>query len=377
MAEYARFQAHTQIVFGLGAISIAGDLLRRHAVGKALIVTDSGLVQAGLLDRASSALAAAGVEYVVFDGVEPNPCLQTVERASDQYKGHLCQGILALGGGSPIDVAKGVGVLATNAGGLADYIGIGKVVNPMPPVLAAPTTVGTGSEVTTFAVITDKEHRKKAVIGSPHLAPLLAVLDPELVLSLPADLVASTGMDALTHAIESVISVFASPFTDGVALEAIRLITGHLPAAVASSAIEPRANLLYASSMAGLAFSFARTGLVHGMAHPLGSYYGVQHGLATAILLSKVLAFNAPCCESQLGRVAEAMGAMPKAENAIQAVAALSTEVGIPARLSEVGVTEEFVLEMAQDAYSSANAQVVNPRKPSLAEVTALYQQSL
>ena len=377
VAEFARFRAYTQVVFGPGAIRTAGDLLRSHGVAKALIVTDHGLVQAGLLDRATSALAAAGVEYVVFDGVEPNPCFETVERAADHYKSYLCQGILALGGGSPIDVAKSVGVLATNHGGLADYIGIGKVVNPMPPLLAAPTTVGTGSEVTIFAVITDKEQRKKAVIGSPQLAPLLAVLDPELVLSLPAELVASTGMDALTHAIESVISVFASPFTDGVALEAIRLITGHLPAAVASSAVEPRANLLYASSMAGIAFSCARTGLVHGMAHPLSSYCGVQHGLANAILLPKVLAFNAPCCESQLGRVAEAMGAMPKAENAIQAVAALSAEVGIPARLSEVGVTEKSIPDMAQDAYSSANAQVVNPRKPSLAEVTALYQQSL
>jgi alcohol dehydrogenase class IV len=209
------------------------------------------------------------------------------------------------------------------------------------------------------------------------LVPDYAFLDPELVLTLPANLVASTGIDALTHAIESVISTFATPFSDGMALEAIRLIAANLPAAVRSNEIEPRANLLYASTMAGIAFSYARTGLVHGMAHPLSSYYDVPHGLANALLLPHVMAFNLPACEDSLARVSVAMGDVDQAQTAVDAVNRLNAEVGIPARLSDVGVTDTFIPHMAQDAFESGNAQVVNPRKPSLSEVIDLYQQAL
>lgn len=215
------------------------------------------------------------------------------------------------------------------------------------------------------------------VLGSPLLAPRFAILDPEMVLSLPASLVASTGMDALAHAIESVISLFATAFTDALALEAIRLIAASLPAGVRSAQIEPRADLLYASTMAGMAFSYARTGLVHGMAHPLSSYYDVPHGLANAILLPYVLAFNIPACEAGLARVAAAMGEKAKAQAAIDAVHRLITEVDIPSHLSQIGVTDTFIPQMAQDAFESGNAQVVNPRKPSLSEVVELYQQAL
>jgi alcohol dehydrogenase class IV len=190
-------------------------------------------------------------------------------------------------------------------------------------------------------------------------------------------LVAFTGMDALTHAIESVISLFATPFTDATALEAIRLIAANLSPGVKSADIKPRANLLYASTLAGMAFSYARTGLVHGMAHPLSSYYDVPHGLANAILLPYVLAFNAPACEDGLARVAVAMGEKATPQSAIEAVRRLGAEVGIPAQLREVGVTEAFILHMAQDAFESSNAQVVNPRKPSLPEVNELFLQAL
>jgi alcohol dehydrogenase len=276
-----------------------------------------------------------------------------------------------------MDVAKAAGVLATNPGPFSSYVGLGKVEVPLPLTLAVPTTAGTGSEVTNFAVITDLAQRRKVVIGSPLLAPKYAFLDPELVLTLPPNLVASTGMDALTHAIESVISVFATPFTDGVALEAIRLIAANLPLAVRSAELEPRANLLYASTMAGVAFSYARTGLVHGMAHPLSSYHNVPHGLANAILLPYVLAFNAPACRDGLVRIAIAMGEAGTPQAAVEAVRSLGTEVGIPTHLGEVGVTGEFIPQMAQDAFESGNAQVVNPRKPSLLEVNELFLQAL
>jgi len=344
---------------------------------KMLVVTDAGLVAHGIVARIVDVLGSADVEAIVFDAVEPNPSLETVAEAHARYRETACSGIVALGGGSPLDVAKAVGVLASHPGTLSSYVGIGKVKNHLPPLLAIPTTVGTGSEVTTFAVITDREQRKKVVVGSPLIAPSHAFLDPELVLSLPAKLVAATGIDALTHAVESVISVFASPFTDGLALEAIRMVAANLPAAVSSARMEPRANLLYASSIAGMAFSYARTGLVHGMAHPLSSYCDVPHGLANAVLLPHVLAFNAPACHDQLARVALAMGEAATAQAAIDAVRRLNAEVGIPTGLSLVGVTNAFIPQMAQDAYQSANAQIVNPRKPSLLEVTELYQQAL
>jgi alcohol dehydrogenase class IV len=190
-------------------------------------------------------------------------------------------------------------------------------------------------------------------------------------------LVASTGIDALTHAVESVISLFAGPFTDGLALEAIHLIAASLPAAVKAPDLAPRANLLYASAMAGMAFSYARTALVHGMAHPLSAYCDVPHGLANAILLPEVLAFNLPYCEPQLARVGAAMAAGPVAQAAVDAVRELNRQVGIPSRLSDVGVTEEFIPPMARDAFESGNAQVVNPRKPTYDQVVALYHQAL
>jgi alcohol dehydrogenase class IV len=190
-------------------------------------------------------------------------------------------------------------------------------------------------------------------------------------------LVASTGIDALTHAVESVISLFAGPFTDGLALEAIHLIATNLPPAVDAPELEPRANLLYASAMAGMAFSYARTALVHGMAHPLSAHCDVPHGLANAILLPHVLAFNLPACEPQLARVAVAMGAEASAQAAVEAVRELNRRVGIPSRLSDAGVTEESIPHMAQDAFESGNAQVVNPRKPTYDQVVDLYRQAL
>ena len=377
MRDTLGFQVPTYLHFGPGAIAKIGDVLATLKASRLLVVTDPGVVASGITGCVVEVLTGAGVEGVIFDTVEPNPSIETVEQAHTRYREAECAGIVAVGGGSPMDVAKAVGVLATNPGPLSSYVGIGKVDHALPPLLAVPTTVGTGSEVTMYTVITDRAQRKKIVIGSPLVTPNYAFLDPELVLALPAKLVASTGMDALTHAVESVISTFANPFSDGLALEAIRLIATDLLAAVSSPNMQLRANLLYASAMAGMAFSYARTGLVHGMAHPLSSYYDVPHGLANAILLPYVLAFNAPACQERLARIAAAMGEQATSQAAIHAMGRLKDVVGIPTHLGEVGVTDTFIPHMAQDAYGSGNAQVVNPRKPSLAEVIELYHQAL
>lgn len=377
MFDFATFQLFTALHFGPGAVSKIAEIIPTFKADKLLVITDPGLVSCGIAGRILGLLDEIGVEGIVFDGVEPNPSIETVERAFSLYREAACAGIVVVGGGSPIDVAKGVGVLVNNPGPLSSYVGSDRVSNPLPPLLAVPTTVGTGSEVTMYAVITDRAQRKKVVVGSPLLVPVHAFLDPELVLTLPANLVAATGIDALTHAIESIISVFATPFSDALALEAVRLIAASLPDAVRSKELVSMANLLYASTMAGMAFSYARTGLVHGMAHPLSSYYDVPHGLANALLLPQVLAFNLPACEEGLARVAIAMGGGDTAYDAVEAVRRLNADVGIPGRLSEVGVTDTHIPQMAQDAFESGNAQVVNPRKPSLPEVIELYQQAL
>lgn len=377
MSEINTFQIAPQIKFGFGALQILGSLCQEYAIEHALLVTDPGLVNAGVHERIINALRDSKIKVTLFSDVEANPSIDTTVKAFDKYKGEACGGVIALGGGSPMDVAKGVAILATNPGTVHDYIGIGKVKNDPAPLIAIPTTVGTGSEVTNFVVLTDTSQRRKVVIGSPRVAPTSAVLDPDLVASLPQQLVAYTGMDALTHAVESVVSNFSTPFTDALALQAIRMVNIHLSAAVNNKSQEARAELLYASTMAGMAFSFARTGLVHGMAHPLSSYYNLQHGLANAILLCHVMDFNAPSCAEKLAKVAVAMDQEPAPEAAIKAIQNLGRKVGIPEKLSEAGVTSEFIPLMAQDAFDSGNAQVVNPRKPTLEEVLSLYRTAL
>ncbi|MFB0545385.1 MAG: iron-containing alcohol dehydrogenase, partial [Anaerolineae bacterium] len=268
-------------------------------------------------------------------------------------------------------------------GPLTNYAGIGKVHNPLPLLLAVPTTVGTGSEVTIFAVITDRSRHLKMSIGSRLLVPKVAVLDPELTMSLPDSLVASTGIDALTHAIEAYTSLQANPFSDTLALGAIRLIAAHIQAAVGDRSPEAMASMLYASCMAGMALSHARVTLVHGMSHPLGGYYDIPHGLANAILLPYVLEFNKGACPERLATIAEALGEdirsltpQAAAEKAVETVRRICADVGIPLHLKEVGVTEEYIPQMAADAVESGPTKA-NPRKPTLEDVIALYRKAL
>jgi len=377
MSTIATFQCSSQIFFGPGAAKKIGEIAASTGIQRAFIVSDPGLIATGLPDRMASLFHESGVDSVIFGEVESNPSLETTEQACAAYQQNDCTGLVAIGGGSPIDVAKSVGILVKNPGGLSDYFGINKVINSLPPLLALPTTVGSGSEVTRFAVIIDRAQQKKLVIVSHLITPGYVFLDPDVVESLPQNLLAMTSLDALTHAIESLISNFASPFSDSLALEAIQLIRSYLPAAYHTKDYTAREKLLYASTLAGMAFNHARTGLVHGMSHPLSSYYNVPHGLANSILLPYVLQFNLPYCEQAMTRLAIAMGEKAVPEYAIDAVRRLAALVEIPLKLSEVGVTNTYVQNMAQDAFESGNAQVVNPRKPNLQEVLDLYYQSL
>ena len=382
--QTGNFQVATRLLFGSGSLAALPEELSRLEVRAPLLVTDAGLRRAGISGRVERTLQAAGFDVRVFDDVEANPSIETVNAALDLYRRSGRDSMVALGGGSPIDVAKVAGVLVGNEGTVHDFVGLDTFSNPLPPVITIPTTVGTGSEATTFAVVTDHSAKKKVVIGNRLLAPVLAILDPQLTLTLPAPLVASTGLDALTHAVESHLTTVASDFTDAVGLHAVRLIARNIEKAVSPERDEETMGyMLHASCLAGMAFSFGRTALVHAMAHPLGAYYDVPHGMANSILLPYVMQYNRPACEDRLADLGRAMGFAQTstapgdaADAFVQGIAELSQRVGIPPRLSEVGVTDEFVPQMAIDAAESGNAKV-NPRVPTVEEVEKLYCSAL
>jgi alcohol dehydrogenase len=381
-ANLSTFSVPTRIVFGEGAAAEAGRELASLGARRVLVVTDQGIVRAGIVQPIRDHLEAASLVHAAFTDVEANPSVETVERALAAYQSHSCDAIIAVGGGSPMDTAKAVGILASNGGNIRDYEGLGKVRNPLPPFLAVPTTVGTGSEVTYFDVITDVRRRFKMAIASPYLAARVALLDPLLVANLPPALVASTAMDALTHAMESYTSKLSQPFTDAVDLFAVETIAANLRPAVAGDRTA-RGALLYASALAGLGFTHTRLGNCHAMAHPLGGVCGVPHGVANAILLPHVLDFNLTFAEARLARLAQALGvrtdALSHQEAALAAVAAvrrLAAGVGIPASLRLVGVKEESIPQMAADAMTSGNV-AINPRPTTLEDITRLYEKAM
>jgi alcohol dehydrogenase class IV len=350
-----------------------------------LVVTDPGIVAAGIVERVAAVLRQQSIAYEIYDEVEPNPSLQTAEQIAQVYREEACQGMVAVGGGSPMDAAKGGGILLTNDGQLRDFAdggSIAQIANPLPLLVALPTTVGTGSEVTKFAALSDYDTHEKVLFTGDALIPSHVILDPELVTDLPAHLVASTGMDALTHGVEVMLSVMAAPDSDAVAEEAIGMIMANLQTAVQADPHSDegkyaRGQMLYASTIAGLGLNTAFAGLVHGMSHPLTSSVGIPHGLANAILLPVVMRFNAPACSAVLARVATAMGEGSEPEAAIRAMERLNETLSIPSSLRELGVTEALLPKLAQEAFESGNAQIINPRKPSLEQVTELYQQLL
>jgi alcohol dehydrogenase len=381
-ANLSTFSVPTRIVFGEGASTEAGRELASLGARRVLVVTDQGIVRAGIVQPIRDHLEAASLVHAAFTDVEANPSVETVERALAAYQSHSCDAIIAVGGGSPMDTAKAVGILASNGGNIRDYEGLGKVRNPLPPFLAVPTTVGTGSEVTYFDVITDVRRRFKMAIASPVLAARVALLDPLLVANLPPALVASTAMDALTHAMESYTSKLSQPFTDAMDLYAVEMISANLRPAVAGDR-QARGALLYASALAGIGFTHTRLGNCHAMAHPLGGVCGVPHGVANAILLPHVLEFNLTFAEARLARLAQALGVRTDslahheaARAAVAAVRQLSAGVGIPANLRSVGVTEESIPQMAADAMTSGNV-AINPRPTTLEDITRLYEQAM
>lgn len=377
------FYVPTRLTFGRGAVNETADELRKLTDAKVLVVTDPGLVEAGIAGRVLEVLNRSSIAFTAFSNVESNPSIDTVTKALAIYQEADCGALIGLGGGSAMDVAKAVGVLATNGGDIRDYEGIDKIGKPLPPLICIPTTTGTGSEVTRFTVIMDRTRAYKMPIASVHVYPKVAILDPELTTSAPPHIIAATAMDALTHGIESFVSLRSNAFTEPLALAAIRIIARNLQNAVATRSVEVMSYLLYASTLAGMAFTNTRLGNVHAMSHPLGGYYNLHHGLANAILLPYVMAFNREACPEKFARLAEAMGKdvhgldeQSASYEAIEAVKYLACSVGIPTRLSDVGVNETHIEAMTDDAMRSGNI-LVNPRRTTRDDIKMLYYQAL
>ena len=378
-----QFQTPTKIISGIGSTAeIIKELNDLHAK-KVLLITDPGLVQAGIAQQVVEMLKQAAVEVEIFDAVEPDPSIQVATKAAEMAKNVKANVLIALGGGSAIDTAKSAALLVTNGGYLKDYAGVNKVVKPILPLIAVPTTAGTGSEVTIFAVMSDPEKQEKFTISSALIAPAVAVLDPLLTLKLPPSVTAFTGMDALTHAIEAFTSSIAQPPTDALALSAIKLVLKHLPVAVGrGDNIKARDGMLQASLLAGIAFNNAFLGLAHAIASPLGGHFHVPHGLANAVMLPYVMEYNLPTAVRRYAEIGcalglQAVGDTPRAvaEKTVAAITQLARDINIPEKLSNIGAKEELLPLVARDALKSIQLKF-NVRNASEKEILALLQKA-
>lgn len=372
----------TRIRFGINAVAGLADVVREFGCRKPFVVVDPGVVKAGLLDAVTAPLAAGGLKWEVYDKVDPEPGLKLADNGFALAKKAKADCVIGVGGGSAMDVAKAVGILLTNGGKAEDYIGLGKIPKPGVPKIMVPTTAGTGAEVTFTAVFINEKTKSKAGMNGDPLYPEAAVLDPVLTVNLPPAVTATTGIDALTHAIEGFTSSQAHLISDMYALEAIGLIGDNLAIAYANGGnIEARSNMLLGSLLAGKALATAGVGLVHAMAYPLGGMYNIPHGLANAVLLPYVMDYNLIGAPAKYAVVADAMGEKvhghslrDAASLAVIAVRQLNHEVGIPESLAELKIKKKDIPEMARIALTVARPVANNPRKPSVEDVIRVYE---
>ena len=384
MLPVKTFRVPQVVITGTGSSKQVGEECKKLGLKKALIVTDQNLVKLGIPDGVRESLEQNGVGHATYDGVNTEPVAEYVQEGLEAFRGNGCDFLLAVGGGSPMDTAKAVSAMATNRGPIEDYMGQGKIPEKGRPVIAVPTTAGTGSEVTPFSIITDTKRDVKMLIGSPFLTPAIAIVDPQLTLTLPQDITAATGIDALTHAIEAYVSVKAQPMSDVLALAAIELIAGNLKQAWSDGKnLEAREKTMMGSLMAGMAFSNSSVALVHGMARPIGAYFHVRHGASNAALLGAVMEFSLGGDPVRYARIAEAMGVKPgglseleAAQRGAEAVKKLIEDVRIPS-MRELGVDKgklaQLAPKMSEDAIASGSPGN-NPRQATREEIIELYK---
>lgn len=376
------FTIPQNIVVGAGSLKRLPELAKNLKKSKAYIISGPHLEKIGMVDKCREALKAAGIESDSFTQTEGNPSTDTVAKAAEGFKSSKADFIVAFGGGSPLDVAKAVAVIASYGGNITDYEGGGKVPGPVVPMIAIPTTAGTGSEVTAFSVITDHSRNYKLTVVSNYLLPAYAILDPELITTVPKSTAAACGIDAMVHALEAFISKAASPFSDLFAKEALRLIGTNIRDYVLDrSNLAACEAMLTGSLFAGIAFSHARLGDVHAMSHPVSAYFDVAHGVANAVLLPTIVDYNMTYASEKYKYIYDCICEKPLDDDSFTPemlaaeIRVLNDELGIPSSLSEVGVDSSLFDKMADDAMKSGNI-LVNPRPTTKKDILALYAQA-
>lgn len=375
----------TQINFGAGLIQSLPEIIRQAGGTKPLLVLDPGLINAGVDNTIRTPLDRANIDYVVYDRIDPEPGLRLADAGTDLARERGCDCVIGVGGGSAMDVAKAISILLTNGGNAVDYLGLGKISKPGVPKIMIPTSAGTGAEVTFTAVFINEETGSKGGMNGDPLYPDVALLDPELTLSLPPHVTATTGIDALTHALEAYTSIQAHPISEMYSLKAIELIADNIRTAYADGRnIEARSNMLLGSLLGGKALAIAGVGLVHAMAYPLGGMFGIAHGLANAVLLPYVTEYNLignlykhAVLAEILGQDISGMSLRDAAEVTVEELHLLNQDLGIPCSLRELKIPQDKLPEMAEIALTVARPVENNPRQPSKEEIIAIYQEAM
>jgi alcohol dehydrogenase len=379
-----RYEIPTAIEFGCGSIGTLADHVKALGGSRVLVVGDPGVVKAGVVDRVTEPLRAAGMGYEIFSDIESDPDIASVEKGTEAARAGGCDLIVGVGGGSSLDTAKAIGIMLTNDGHIRDYVGLGKVKRRPAPVIAVPTTAGTGSEMTIWSVLSDKERQVKLSVGSVYNCPTLALLDPELTVPLPPHVTAFTGMDALTHALESYVNLNTQPISEGMSVQAMKMIAANLRLAVANgNNLEARANMLLASTIAAMAFNSTRLGLAHALALPLGAHFHIPHGLVNAILLPEVMRYNLIGNTAKFAEIAAIFGERTEhlsvreaAERSVEAVRRLNRDIGITQTLGDFGVREEHLEMIANEAMESGNVPV-NPVRATAKDLIGICRRLL
>ncbi|MDP2848903.1 MAG: alcohol dehydrogenase-like regulatory protein ErcA [Humidesulfovibrio sp.] len=384
LLELRKFLA-PESVFGAGAASLAGRYVQNLGARRVLLVTDPGILELPWFPGVLDSIHTAGVKLELFSDVHANPRDFEVMHGAEMFRAKACDSIVAVGGGSPMDCAKGIGIVVSNDCNVLEFEGVDNVANPGPPLICVPTTAGSSADVSQFAIINDTTRKVKIAIVSKAMVPDVALIDPLLTLSMPPNLTAHTGVDALTHAIEAYVSNAHGPTTDLFALEAVKRIARHLPRAITRPEdAEARAGMMLGSMYAGLAFSNAILGAVHAMAHSLGGLMDLPHGQCNAMLLDHVIAYNFDSAPDRYADIAQAMGARlspsashdDKLQAVLAQVRALKAAVGTTEGLASLGVTPAHLDGLTAFAMNDP-CMVTNPKAPTAGDIRAVYQNAL
>jgi alcohol dehydrogenase class IV len=378
------FYCPTKVSIGLNAASQVAHEARQFGSAKVLVVTDPGVVQADLIKPVELSFKSENVDYIVYDGVEPEPPARVIDRGAEIFKSEGCDLVLGLGGGSSLDVAKGIAIMAANKGKILDYCGMDLVPQKGVPMILMPTTAGTGSEVTRVLVLTDEAQNTKNVVFTPYALASAAIIDPLLTVSMPPTVTADTGMDAMVHAIETYVSMNATVFSDILAERAIVLIAENLPIAWAKgSNTQARCNMSLAATLAGMAFGSGGLGAVHALAYPLGTEYHMTHGRTNAIMLPHVMRYNLPGNPAKYARIAHLMGKdtegytpLEAAELAVEAMEDLLDTINVSCRLKDYGIPQADLPKLVAGGMKQARLFVPNPRDLNEADVNSIYKQA-